>query len=259
MPEMQCTVVDCAFPFLDPQPTRPKPVISLFISDLQQLIYDHCQHSLIHCPVTMTMPSYQRANYRLRGCWFWFVGSRLPFPPCCLCCVVLCPVVHYSRFRVFSPDCTLHTAITHMILVLERQSLTHDYAIGIHETPAFHYCYHVSDCSVQFAIGTKNSETTVSLLWYSDHYHLLGTNRFSGFLKLTKISTQQQQCHCSFSHPQVQKSLIGYSLHCIVDFHQYLSFVQCDHPNVEVSEPAVEEYVKEQQFIGWYVTQCMNV
>ena len=25
----------------------------------------------------------------------------------------------YSRFRVFSPDCTLHSAITHVILVLE--------------------------------------------------------------------------------------------------------------------------------------------
>ena len=38
----------------------------------------------------------------------------------------------YSRFRVFSPDCTLHTAITHMISILERSRLTHDYTIGIH-------------------------------------------------------------------------------------------------------------------------------
>ena len=28
---------------------------------------------------------------------------------------------------------------------------------------------------------------------------------------------------------------------------------------MEVSEPAVEDYVNEQQFIGWYVPQCMNV
>ena len=38
----------------------------------------------------------------------------------------------YSHFRVFSPDCTLHTAITHVISVLERWRLTHDDAIGIH-------------------------------------------------------------------------------------------------------------------------------
>ena len=33
---------------------------------------------------------------------------------------------------------TLHTAITHMILMLKQQSLMHDYAIKIHEIPAFH-------------------------------------------------------------------------------------------------------------------------
>ena len=38
----------------------------------------------------------------------------------------------YSRFRVFSPDRILHTTITHTISVLEQQSLTHDYTIGIH-------------------------------------------------------------------------------------------------------------------------------
>ena len=31
--------------------------------------------------------------------------------------------VVYSRFRVFSPECTLHTAITHVIKVLVRWSL----------------------------------------------------------------------------------------------------------------------------------------
>ena len=32
----------------------------------------------------------------------------------------------------FSPNCTLHTTITHVISVLEQLSLTYDYAIGIH-------------------------------------------------------------------------------------------------------------------------------
>lgn len=36
-------------------------------------------------------------------------------------------------------------------------------------------------------------------------------------------------------------------------------FIQCDHANMEVSEPAVEEYVKEQQVIGWYVPTDMSV
>ena len=38
----------------------------------------------------------------------------------------------YSCFIVFSPDCTLHAAITCMTLVLDWQSLPHDYAIRIH-------------------------------------------------------------------------------------------------------------------------------
>ena len=29
----------------------------------------------------------------------------------------------YSRFRVFSPDCTLHSVIAHLIKVLEQWSL----------------------------------------------------------------------------------------------------------------------------------------
>ena len=35
-------------------------------------------------------------------------------------------------FQGFSPDCTLHSAITHVISVLERRTPTHDCAIGIH-------------------------------------------------------------------------------------------------------------------------------
>ena len=37
-------------------------------------------------------------------------------------CVIL-STCQYSHFRGFSPDCTLHSAITHMIKVLERWSL----------------------------------------------------------------------------------------------------------------------------------------
>ena len=45
---------------------------------------------------------------------------------------ITCQKQSYSRFRVFSPDCTLHSAITHVISVLEWRRLMHDYAIGIH-------------------------------------------------------------------------------------------------------------------------------
>ena len=70
----------------------------------------------------------------------------------------------YSPSRVFSPDCTLHSTITHVILVLERRTPTHDCAIGIHVSLPFLYCYHASDRRVQCAIGTKNPEMTVSAL-----------------------------------------------------------------------------------------------
>ena len=39
---------------------------------------------------------------------------------------------YYSRLGVLSPDCTLHTAITHVISVLEQWRVTRDNAIGIH-------------------------------------------------------------------------------------------------------------------------------
>ena len=38
----------------------------------------------------------------------------------------------YGRFRVFSPYCILRTVIIPVISVLERLSLTHNYAIRIH-------------------------------------------------------------------------------------------------------------------------------
>ena len=39
---------------------------------------------------------------------------------------------NYQLQLLQSPNCTLHTASTHVILALEWQSLTYDYAIGIH-------------------------------------------------------------------------------------------------------------------------------
>ena len=69
----------------------------------------------------------------------------------------------YSRFTISSPNCILNTAIAHIIKVLEQWSLTHDYAIRIHV--GIHHSnteiMHVSDCSVQRPIGTRNHEMTV--------------------------------------------------------------------------------------------------
>ena len=42
----------------------------------------------------------------------------------------------------------------------------HYYAMGITETLAFRYCYHVSDRSVQCVIVTKNSETAACVNTY---------------------------------------------------------------------------------------------
>ena len=62
----------------------------------------------------------------------------------------------YSHFMISSPDCALHTALAHVINVLgivESQSSW--------ETPPFQCFNHVSDCSVQCAIWTRNRELTV--------------------------------------------------------------------------------------------------
>ena len=63
----------------------------------------------------------------------------------------------YSRFRVFSPDCTLHSAITHVILVLERQTPTHHCAIGIHVSLRRSHTFImwvIAECSVQSGLKT---------------------------------------------------------------------------------------------------------
>ena len=44
---------------------------------------------------------------------------------------------YYSRFRVFSPNCTLHTAITHVIAVLEQWSHVNSDGIIMREAPPF--------------------------------------------------------------------------------------------------------------------------
>ena len=57
----------------------------------------------------------------------------------------------YSRCRVSSPVRTLHTAITHEILVLELWGASHaNCKWNSHEAPQFQYFNHVSDCSAQY-------------------------------------------------------------------------------------------------------------
>ena len=88
-------------------------------------------------------------------------------------------VLTYSRFRVFSPDCTLHSAITHVIKVWERRRLTW--------IPIAQSCVGVRRSNtkitwviakVQCAIGTKNPETTVTLVacnikrWYTNRVQM---------------------------------------------------------------------------------------
>ena len=63
----------------------------------------------------------------------------------------------YSCFGFFSPDCTLHTAITDVISVLERRRHTHDYAIGIrmklHSSNTF-ITWVTAECNVQSGLNT---------------------------------------------------------------------------------------------------------
>ena len=71
--------------------------------------------------------------------------------------VSLLKFVGYRRFRVFSPVCTLHAAITHEISVLERRRLTHDYAIGIHMRllcSSIVITLVIAECNVQSGLKT---------------------------------------------------------------------------------------------------------
>ena len=68
--------------------------------------------------------------------------------------------MYYSRFKVSSPVCPLHTAITHVIEVLDLLSLTFQLQLA-RETLQFEYFNHVSGCGVECANGTENPEATV--------------------------------------------------------------------------------------------------
>ena len=74
-------------------------------------------------------------------------------PSCqCVDCHSACSqhLFRYINCTISSPDSALHTALAHVINVL-----------GIIETPLYQCCNHMSDCSVQCAIGTRNREMTV--------------------------------------------------------------------------------------------------
>ena len=69
-----------------------------------------------------------------------------------------------QSFQSFSLNWTSHTAIIHIISVLQQYGVSPDYASKIHVRlqPSNTVIYHVSDCSVQCGIGTKYSERTVT-------------------------------------------------------------------------------------------------
>ena len=57
----------------------------------------------------------------------------------------------------FSPDCTLQSAITHVILVLERRTPTHNCTIGIHVSLRHSYTFItwvIAECNVQSGLKT---------------------------------------------------------------------------------------------------------
>ena len=56
------------------------------------------------------------------GCWA-AMDISVVFQAYMYMLIHIMNVAAYSLFKVFSPDCTLHTAITHVISVLERWSL----------------------------------------------------------------------------------------------------------------------------------------
>ena len=64
---------------------------------------------------------------------------------------------------ISSPNCTLHIAIMHVIKVLTVELQVLLAYQNSPETLPFQYFNHVSDCSVQCAIGTRHHEVTVVL------------------------------------------------------------------------------------------------
>ena len=63
--------------------------------------------------------------------------------------------VHLIR-GLYSPDCTLHTAVNHEI-ILEWRIVTCCMPLEFMETLSFQYSNRARDCSVQCGIGTRNT------------------------------------------------------------------------------------------------------
>ena len=96
----------------------------------------------------------------------------------------------YSGFRVSGLDCLLHTSITHDVIIkLELPRLTCYWSSP--ELCGFN-TDHVSDCSVQWTIGTRNPKTTVTmnnqLLTVKLHYFI-----YKHTIKLCNCTTPTQK------------------------------------------------------------------
>ena len=64
---------------------------------------------------------------------------------------------HSSHSRVFGPNCTLHTAITHVVTVLKWWNLMWIPLVYSTQDSTIQHCDHMSDSSVQPAVMTKSS------------------------------------------------------------------------------------------------------
>ena len=117
----------------------------------------------------------------------------------------------YSRF---SPDCTLHAAISHVISVLERWRLTHDYTIGIHVR--LHHSntfitWVIAECNVQSGLETLGLRRLyfitcqvrridihpswgLLLHFYADPYNQFCRNLFILTLYLLNMAEHMQSC-----------------------------------------------------------------
>ena len=97
--------------------------------------------------------------------WMYRHLARMePIQMLYICVHTVCTYTHiqvlrstYNRFRVFSPNCTMHTAITHVISVLEPWSL-HAWLCNqnSHETLPFQYVitWVITVCNVQSGLKT---------------------------------------------------------------------------------------------------------
>ena len=97
----------------------------------------------------------------------------------------------YSRFRVYSPVCPSHTAITHVIKVLEPLSSCKFSS----EALQFQYFNHASDCSVQCTNETRDPGATV--------YVCTNFSPFQVFIVTLQhdlaVMTQKPDCNLSWT------------------------------------------------------------